>query len=308
MPMAIHHFKLTQTNWIFVAGGAAEQRHLDDIIFGALVLIKNGVSPTAIHIFTDHPKASNHFEELEMDEQIKPLSAFFTSIKDIGGSEHCVVIVSGHGSPEGIPIIEGEKVITISPSAFLDAVRSVKDIKTATIVLGQCYAGIFNFLDARTEPKLSVLGATNLYSSLSSPLGLMQPLTTPKGKEIISAWNANLFLAFFFLWFLHPRDVDGDGKLTLLDAFKFAGTESNRHVQSAKINLNSQVDSAKKKFDEHTASTPPEGIDVIQFETEKLLTLKALESNIKELMSLIYTHQEPWILHPDLARETILTV
>src|SRR5699024_2527800 len=105
--------------------------------------------------------------------------------------------------------------------SLLHSIKSNNNAQNIVIYLGQCYAGIFNYLDVKGTPNTILIGATNLYPSISY-----------QSPDI--SWQANLFLLNLFKWIKSPKDIDGDGKITVMDSFKYAGAETNRYCQQYK--------------------------------------------------------------------------
>jgi hypothetical protein len=84
------------------------------------------------------------------------------------------------------------------------------------IVLTQCYAGIFNYLDALESPQLVVIGATNLNPSVSAEIKLPKAMQLEDGSTGKDKWSANIFALGFFAWLANPLDLDGDGATNLV--------------------------------------------------------------------------------------------
>jgi hypothetical protein len=61
-----------------------------------------------------------------------------------------VVVVTGHGSDLGINALP-----PISPFALIESLKNIAGLTYGLVVLGQCYAGIFNFLEVKKIDQVS---------------------------------------------------------------------------------------------------------------------------------------------------------
>ncbi len=289
----------TDTCWIFVSDSddsvQENVRHMYDIIYAIDVLKSKGVHDSCIKVFTNYTlldlKLFGHPEALGL-----------STIQDVLNSTHfekAMVVVTGHGSHLGIA---GGN---LSPFGLTNAVRSINGIKSGTIVLCQCYAGVFNFLDAaKPKPDLALVGATNLNISLS--VGINHELKQIDETVASEGWVANLFMYYFFTWIKNPEDIDGDGEKSLCDAFKYSGINTGRHISSNKSllfikanELNNQFSSllAAVKLFNNEPSTPEEFDTYTKF----LDVCTKLEENT----SLLHLNQEPWLLHATKSRHIL---
>lgn len=280
------------TSWVFVAGDA-NTRHLEDIIFSVWILLKKGIAKEKIFVFTDHPKAKVQLKELDIDSQVHDLGTLEASYTGLISSEHTVVCVTGHGGQRGIPI---GKTNAIFAHKFIQVIRSPQSLKSVTLLLCQCYAGVFNYLDVRNDPKVCILGATNLHLSLSFQITLNNPIVID-GKTILHSWVANIFMWKFFMWVNQAIDIDGDTHITVLDGYKFAGVLSNDDMRIIKRIQSQNIESLKTQIQNCTPTSDPSG-----------QIKKGLESALDEAINFLYLTQEPWILYPDLGRNLILDV
>lgn len=98
----------------------------------------------------------------------------------------------------------------------MNAIHLNSIIRSASVILVQCFAGVFNYTNTTKKDSkgktvhtnICLLGVSHLNSSLSGlvPISINQ-------KNV--SWVANIFLFHFFDWILNPQDIDGDSKNTL---------------------------------------------------------------------------------------------
>lgn len=279
---------------MFVAGGA-EQRHLQDVAWGIFVLTAKGVAPSQIVLFSDHPFASHHLSFLP-GVHIEALNNIKERYKELVKTEHAVVVVTGHGSHEGIPVADSPP---IPPHPFVQMLKAAPSLTSVALVLTQCYGGVFNYLNVRGSPKTCIIGATNLHVSLSVTSVIPLPMKQPDGTlgTFNLQWDANVFMLRFFRWVFNPKDIDGDGKVSFLDGYRLAGAWSNDEFRNLKTTENIKIEKLKAQIQEIGATIPnpdPTGLRVRQ-----------LQAEIEQSIAALHFHQEPWILYPDLARNMI---
>lgn len=217
---------------------------------------------------------------------IKQSKDFFTDQAQ-NTHDNLVMFITGHGGLNGL-----DAAPAITPHALLSGIKYSPSLKQAVVYLGQCYAGIFNFVEAGaksrtnpvTGPDIIFIGATNLHESLSHSTSEML-LTGPQ------SWPANLFLLFTFKWFLRPMDVDGDGKFTIIDCYKFAGAVSNMANKRLKAESFPQTYHLQQKWEsaKHAHEQQPSPTTSANLEAAATLYTKHLE--------IMYVHQECWILN-----------
>jgi hypothetical protein len=284
----------TTTSWVFVSD-SDEPRHLWDIVLGAHVLNVKSVPRDQVYVCTNHSEAAQHLNPYGIRD-IHPIDQLDAVLAGLS-CEILVLIVGGHGRRDGI----GQDKRILSPAETISKVRSVTSIKAGVIILSQCFSGIFNLLDAEADPPLVLIGATNLNDSLSAQVSLADPLPLENGSPgPCKAWQASIFGLSLFRWLASPSDIDGDGELTILDAFKFAGTASDERLITEKGDLfanavflaNQLRELAEQRPAPHSTDQP----DSHMFER------KAIEDKLRERLQALYLHQEPWILNPHLAR------
>lgn len=280
------------TTWALLlsSNGNPESRHVQDIAFGLFCLENAGIDPSHIRIYIDG--SGRHSIEQFVSSgshnhhNVYNSNDFFADLAK-NTNDNLVVFVTGHGTPYGI---DGQA--PISPHRMITEIKSSPNLKRAVVYLGQCYAGVFNYIGAgnRLTPgsagaDVVLIGATNLYESISVP-------TTENLPSGQAQWVANFFLLYVFKWISAPIDIDGDGISTIIDSFKFAGAASN--MQNKKL----KIDSFRRSMDLHARLLQARE-DVTQHpgDATKILTVTALETQVIEELSVRYTHQEPWILN-----------
>ena len=281
--------KDTKTKWVlFLATSEVnpDDRHVYDLSFGVFCLESSGVSPEDIHVYIDGADRDEIHRYLSVgtnnNYEIKNTNIFFEENNE--EYENLVMFITGHGNIDGIDAVE-----PIRPYKLLNYLKTQTSLNNAIVYLGQCDAGVFNYVNAfkkDDEPNIVLIGATNLHASISSS-------TTESlldGKDGFS-WTANLFLLHVFKWFSEPKDVDGDGKFTIMDSYKYAGVLSNI------LNKHNKVLSFPNTMSHHA--------EFIQFQKEynesptpqNLVKLKATSELYYKQLDLTYTHQECWILN-----------
>ncbi|SDH17835.1 hypothetical protein SAMN05216320_110166 [Duganella sp. OV458] len=201
--------------------------------------------------------------------------------------ENLVMFVTGHGGLAGL-----DSAPPITPYRLLDCIKSSPDLKQAVVYLGQCYAGIFNYIGAgskqapngENDPNVIFIGATNLHESLSHSTSEML-ITGPQ------SWPANLFLLFAFKWFLTPMDIDGDGKHTIIDSYKFAGAISNMVNKGLKAEAFPRTHQLQQRWESAKAAHEQ------QPSLTTLANLEAAATLYRKHLEIMYVHQECWILN-----------
>ncbi|WP_175850313.1 hypothetical protein [Burkholderia cepacia] len=280
------------TRWVLFlsAKGDAEWRHIMDLAFGVLCLEQAGVSISDISIYVDgvdRVSIANFIKNgTNSSFAVKESKEFFAD-QAKNTHENLVMFVTGHGGPDGIDAAQ-----PITPYGLLNSIKSSPNLQRAIVYLGQCYAGIFNYIGAGSktdqngvaDPEVILIGATNLHESLSSA-------TSENFVSGPVSWHANLFLLFAFKWFSNPVDVDGDGRLTIIDSYKYAGVYSNAANKNGKANgLAHSVDLQSKWIaarDAHNANPSP----------QTQVALDAAYTQYAAQLAILYVHQECWILN-----------
>lgn len=303
------------TCWALIAGHA-DPRHLYDIIFAVHALRKRGVPEDRIWVFTDHPAKLAHFTPYGITNVV-PTHELASTMPTLPASEVVMVVATGHGDPDGISVEVGPSV---NPTQLLTAVRACPGVRAGAIVLSQCYAGLFNYVDAGDHPEgldVCLIGATRLNLSLSIPTTLPAPVKMLDGTDGLSKWAANVFFVGLFEWLLNPRDVDGDGRCTLMDAYKHAAVKANEVLRGQMQQLHLRVGELQAQLRqlESTLQTAiaslqttiaqagqPWSIAQLPTAAQKdFLAWGATQQQLEQEMANLYVHQEPWVLHARLA-------
>lgn len=268
-----------ETLWIFLLASSREPevRHIYDIANGVCSLENRGVNSENILLVIDGNRfiISKHLAlRIKNNPYVIVESSKLKDIVQKSSYKNIVVFVTGHGYFEsGI-----DAPSPIRPYDLLSCLRCNNITENIIIYLGQCYAGIFNYVNVLDTPNTVIIGATNLYPSISCKIENYD-------------WSANLFLFNLFKWISHPIDIDGDGKFTVMDSYKYAGAETNRYCYQYKgVSLKNilQIFEEQKSL-LHSTKTP-----------ENQLRLKELYKALLDEQAIHYNNQEPWILnaHP----------
>lgn len=104
-------------------------------------------------------------------------------------------------------------------------------------------------------------------------------------------WPANLFLLFVFKWFLQPVDVDGDGKYTIIDSYKYAGAISNMANKQLKAQAFPQTHHLQQRWESAKAAHAQQPTPTTRANLDAATTL------YKKHLEIMYIHQECWILN-----------
>jgi BASS family bile acid:Na+ symporter len=139
--------------------------------------------------------------------------------------------------------------------------------------------------------KFVIIGSSTFYPTISASIQLNSPLTTTTGAIGLTQWQANLYQFSLFQWLSKPQDIDGDGEVTLIDAYKFAGVVTIERIQEVWIN---SFSSLRSRQDELAAA---------EAKGEPQVVLDAFRVTIRQIVSVLYNIQEPWLLHARLASQ-----
>lgn len=280
------------TRWVLFlsAKGDPEQRHIMDLAFGVLCLERAGVKMADISIYVDGADRVSIESFIKHGTNspfsVKTSDEFFID-QTKNTHDNLVMFVTGHGDLDGISAAQ-----PITPYKLLNSIKSSPNLKRAVVYLGQCYAGIFNYIGAGSkkdpngnpDPEVIFIGATNLHESISSS-------TQETFVSGSLPWLANLFLLFAFKWFSNPVDVDGDGKFTVIDSYKYAGVLVNAVNKKGKTNtlalsvdLQAKWIAAKEAHD----AAPNQQSELAQ---------EAAFIQYSAHLSFLHVHQECWILN-----------
>ncbi|MBL8355639.1 MAG: hypothetical protein JNM01_12490 [Delftia acidovorans] len=292
------HLRTNRTKWVLFLGSSSEpeNRHIFDLSYGLSCLENNGIKPEDIEIYVDGANRSNIENLIHIGTTnrypVRVSQDFFDSAVN-NNHDNLVIFFSGHGYHLGI-----DAVNPITPHKLLTRLKGTPNLKQSVVFLGQCYAGIFNYIGAGRKPEERVdavlIGATGLHTSLSS----QTTETFPNGIDI--PWLANVFLLFAFKWFLNPVDIDGDGRFSIMDCYKFAGCMANNFNKTCRRNSFEHSISAREKYFQATALVQQmQGITGLQPGelSLKQLELQSAESIYMQSFDVYHTHQESWILN-----------
>lgn len=296
----------SKTRWVLFLSAShpdPENRHIYDLAFGLMCLERAQIPHSQIYIYVDglnRKDIQNLFSvATQHNYNIKTSADFFTDMAS-NTDENLMMFVTGHGSEHGI-----DAVIPITPYTLLNALKSAPFLEKAIVYLGQCYAGLFNYVNAGRGrgsdldgPDVIFIGATNLHESLScSTLE-----TFPVGQI---SWVANLFLLHVFKWISNPVDIDGDGHNTIMDSYKYAGVLSNRSHKSAKTGtFSSMIDLHEQCKIAQQEAINPTGDP--QQDMKNKLKFLSYQQNYQGLLGINYIHQECWILNSYPAQSIII--
>lgn len=285
-----------RTKWVlFLSDPEPEIRFMADLAFGVKCLEDAGVNNSDIFVYMDgQPAQVSGVLALGSDHQyqIKTSDEFFTDSVN-NTHENMVMFVTGHGSPHGI-----HGVVPITPNRLVSCIKNMPALNNAIVYLGQCYAGLFNYVNAGREGEsadIIFVGATNLHESLSlstTEQFLHQPIT----------WFANVFLLHIFKWISSPSDVDGDGRVTVMDSYKYAGVHSNISNKLFKTQCFSEM------VDQHHEYKQLEAIASVStgnptIDMSNRIDLQAAHEKYQHSLGTHYVHQECWILNSRPAQQ-----
>jgi hypothetical protein len=285
----------SDTTWIFLSG-SDEDRFLSDILFGIQCLLHRNLPEQNIFLFIDQPSGSNFISTYNFPVGINIYHTNQLSVElNSRNTEKLVIVVTGHGGLRGISASPD-----IQPCKLLELIKALPNLETALVVLGQCYAGTFNFLEVRSvdlggkvlAPEICFIGATDLASSLSVYVDVS---SIPVFNQFLCPlqWTANFFLLYFMQQVADPIDYDGDGTFTVLDAYKAAGIGTNAQL------LKLRQDVLRDFYQTLLTSTVSQ---LTQHPVAQQLAEKARQ-DLMGVSEIILTNQSPWILHANLARK-----
>lgn len=290
-----------KTKWVFLLTSKddPEERHIYDIAFGIACIESRAIDPSNISIYIDcinQPRTESFLQVASTyPYTFKPSSSLFTELTE-NTYDNIVLFVTGHGSIDGL-----FGSIPIKPFPLFSAIKKAPGLKLAVAFFGQCYAGIFNYMSVGEkkddrgnllEPPIIVIGATNLFNSISSP-------TTESFQVGQKSWQANLFLLNLFRWIKDPIDVDGDGKFTIMDSYKFAGAFSNDNYKKIKSEAfitpfqHLQELTAIEEELQELMLKDPMNPKVTSLSLDK----RAVSIKYQNSLDIQFNHQESWILN-----------
>lgn len=293
----------SNTHWIFVCGMNSEKddqsRHVYDIFFALSILKRKGVSHNNISVLVEpdpNHLLANLPDPLPFDGVTVMEVAEFQTVINSKTSENIVLTILGHGSPQGI-----DANSLLKPHDLINTIHLKNELKKCVVIFGQCYSGIYNYTNLIKEfnngddkPIISFIGASNLNSSLSSPVSVTlhsYPLS----------WVANIFVCFFFLWINNnqiQRDIDGDSKDTLSDAYKYAGAYTSSFLLNEKAKISLEIYQLQQQMYEKEKS-----INTVLPDVNLQMEIDGLRKTITNKAMINHNIQDPWILNANKARE-----
>jgi hypothetical protein len=295
------------TFWVFISG-SDENQYVQDILFGTLCLVKKrDVSTDSIAVFIDKSNESSFIDTSEFPDGITISSTCeMPTILKSKKMDKIVVVVTGHGNERGIQAYLPDKnPYEIRPNEFIELIQEIEGLKYGLIILCQCYAGTFNFLDVTTHhtnsqlPEISIIGATDLQVSISAEFMIKKDLPIKSNARYFECepkWIANFFLVFFMYYIAFPENADGDELTTILNIYKLAGAQTNKILIKAKQGLLlyflSPIRQSLLHDEERLSTDNPINQDI---------TTDA-EKDYLEKSALLLSSQNPWISNVDLAR------
>ena len=199
-----------------------------------------------------------------------------SAIEQLNG-DNLIVIADCHGSIQGI-----DAQNAILPHYITEALKNNQSFQNILVLFGQCYAGIYNWVDIRHEHKNIVyIGATGFDTSLSCRLNNI-------------SWCANVSVIAFLDWMLNPKDIDGDGSLTVMDLYKYIAWFTNTVTDNIeKIQTSLLID---KKVEIRLAMLKEQGDTSAEMKRLEKAAVEALENYI-------VPHQTPWLLNAITAQQ-----
>lgn len=286
------------TRWFFLLPSSkeVEERHVYDVAFGIRILLAKKIQYKDITVFIDmyvKDKVELVFSKIGI-----PLPSKIYSTSDLeiclenNVYKNAVVFVTGHGSENGL-----DSVPPITPYKLYEKFQTTINFRRVVFYFGQCYAGIFDYMPLSTHLELSkntkcnmvAIGSTGLSTSISIPIEVSKV-----------KWVANIFLFYVLHSIFYNKDIDGDGKFTVMDSFKVATINTNRYLK--KQIKQSYTESLSQYFTLGVSIQTSESKDIADSYTDSLyLQRLALEKKLKKLDSI---DQIPWILNARIAMST----
>jgi hypothetical protein len=287
--------------WIFVSC-SQEPRHLYDIVFAISVLRGRGVPDERVLVFVDHACPEPHFEPYRV-RNVFPFAELTSRLARAPRSATALVVIGGHGAELGL--VPKNAPSPFKATALYAAIASIPKVSLGVVLLTQCFGGIFHYTKADGHPALVVMGGANLNLSLSMTIELPKPLLQASGVAGLSSWAANVFGYDFFSWIGDAHDVDGDGALTVMDAFKYAGAKSNIRVRESKVSGFLAVQDQSQIFRQALeAYNQAKAMGVVPSDlVVKRMVVEAAYTKLQERIEFLYASHEPWILNARLACE-----
>jgi hypothetical protein len=232
-----------------------------------------------------------------------PFDALRRQLASAPPSATALVVIGGHGAELGL--VPKNAPAPFKASALYAAISSIPKVALGVVLLTQCFGGIFHYTKADGHPALVVMGGANLNLSLSMSIELPTPLLQSSGAPGLSSWAANVFGYDFFSWIGDAHDVDGDGALTVMDAFKYAGAKSNIRVRESKVSGFLAVQDQSQVFRQalEAYNLAKAAGSVASELVLKRMVVDAAYTKLQERVEFLYASHEPWILNARLACE-----
>lgn len=317
------NLKNNNTKWLFVCALAYERkdksRHLKDVAFGIFALLKNKIPTENIEIVID--EFDGYEDEIFIQQmfcsfEIKSMDKLEQIISECQ-NENLITIFLGHGNEAGLGTIP-----PIKSHQLMQNLSNNKKLKSSALIFGQCYSGVFNYIDLKKTSELGeienvnicLIGGSHLNSSLSGGISI------DYANGVTTSWCANIFIYYFFDWLIFPSDIDGDNRYTLIDAFKYAGSRTSQKLILMKkelFNIVSQAQLELYKIRSELRTLNNELVDefdreIIVEKEQSIFSLETQEESINEIIDLhielSYINQDPWILNTDIARKMVFNL
>lgn len=268
--------------WVLLTSGGSRGdvvRFSKDLAYVYEALCTSGVDPAQIRVLVDDPLMpvvlANEGVPPAATDLMANAANVFVSMRTSG---FVGVVVSGHGDHQAIAMTQ-----PVRSTELLRWMASVKGAVSGALVLGQCFAGVFRYVDARSPLPVVIMGATNFEASFSAS-------GVPKRRRVPD-WLANPFLTYFADWLETPVDVDGDGQFTILDAYRHISVKTMGFLNTNRLNT-------AMFFKEHVLDLR------IEWENEEDPVRKAaIFGELEGAVSLLFGRPEPWIMGADEARK-----
>lgn len=262
----------SNTKFLFIvtSSGKVEDRFLYDVELFIKIIKSKGVNVSNVIVATDVQESTVLAKCPDMQGAMFISSSQLLQTINVIDCDNLIILADCHGSIHGI-----DAQSPIMPHPLTESIKNNSALKNTIVFFGQCYAGIYNWVDLRQDDmNIVYLGATGCDSSLSYGVSGIP-------------WSANISLVAFGQWLLNPIDIDGDGLFTVMDLYKYISCFTN-----------SITDEIEKK---QTA-------DLVDAKVELKLAMKD-QGNLTDMMmqlereavealgSYIVPHQVPWLLN-----------
>ncbi len=283
------------TYWIFIISNYKEPRFKNDLDFACNALKNSGVSQENIKILSPF----DSLDTITVDKKYN----------------RAIIVTIGHGNQDGLLIFEGVNVVNcLTPKNIISFYESNLHLTSLVLVLGHCYAGIFKYLDLKTQKPLCILSASSYEVSKSSDDCLSSIVVSEENTDKL---GLNTFLMFFFKKL--ELSIGTENQISLLDLFSYCSCLSNQYITASnKKTLLETVLSAlslkesKTEFLTNLKTNFEERIfkDFGIFDNKKIKTIhKLLPCNIEEttlqsifeVVPILLSTPIPYITNPKLA-------